>query len=181
MEPKLTINSDAIITAYKELSDSDFKLVILAAAKYAKYKRVSPKFTPDKYPNAYNYFVDNILPLQEGVAPRSSHLDTEKQEGLFKMIQTTTLFNDDERKVLLDMYRQWLNRNRSELIYTNNMCMNNTGVSDEVFNELKRYLKSFDCLTWDTREVEYDGRTSNRCFYMFNEINLYKLLKEYED
>lgn len=181
MERKLEINADAIIKAYKELNDSDFKLVMLAAAKHAKYKRVSPKFTEEKYPVAYRYFADDIQPLLEGTAPKSAQLDEEKQEGLFKMIQTTTLFNADERKVLLDMYRTWLSRNRGELIYTANTCMNNTGVEAEIFNELRKYLKAYDCLTWETREVEYDGRTSNRCFYMFNEINLYKLLKEYED
>lgn len=182
MEAKLSIDASAILNSSKVLGSESFARVWWAAAYYVKYHGRLPKdFNEKMHKESYEYFCSNILPLLNGRNPENVTVINDKQKDeLIDMINDTQLFDDDEKKVLLDMLTFWWGRgkySRTELVYTQSMCQTRTGVGTEKFVELRMFLKAEECLKWENRPYG-DYLTS---YHTFNEARLYQLLKEYNN
>lgn len=182
METKLTFDPEIVLSTYKAVGDNEiFTQVWVAAAYYVKYHgRLPRKFNEEEHPIAYGYFINRIKPLLDGKPETSSVLPDTKKTELIGAIKTTSLFDADEKKVLLDMLEMWWGRGqyaRTELIYTQSMCLTRTGVSAEKFTELRKWLKAEGVLTWENRPYG-DYLTS---YHMVNEARLYEVLKDYAD
>lgn len=174
----LTIDPNVILKAYKDLGTDDFTLVMLATAYYAKYhfKRLPGKFTAEEHPRAWEYFSKSIRPIFDGKPTADNILTPEQQEEVKNYINKSVLFDDDERRILIDMLDMWWGRGvyaRTEMIYTQSMCFSRTGVQSEKFVELRKFLRAEECLEWENKPYG-DYLTS---YHRFNEIKLYNFLK----
>ena len=178
METKLTLDPNIILKAYKALGGDGFVLVMLAAAYYVKYrKRLPNNFTVDIHPEAYIYFTKHIQPVLDGKPDDDTNIDDIQKTELVAMISGTSLLDAQEIKTLTDMLDLWWNRkgySRTEMIYTQTMALNRTGIEGEKFSELRRWLKAEGCLNWENRPYG-DYLTS---YHTFNEARLYQLFKE---
>ena len=174
MDTKLNIDPNVILTAYKTVGDGDiFTQIMLATAYYVKYRgRLPKKFTPDEHPASYNYFIEHIKPVLDGKPEPQCNVGPE----LFALIDRSNYFDDDERKLIKDMLEMWWGRgkfSRTEMIYTQKMCYERTGVESEKFVELRKWLKANGVLDWENRPYN-DYLTS---YHTFNEAKLLELLK----
>lgn len=178
MDNKLALDPNIILKAYKALGGDAFVLVMLAAAYYVKYhKKLPNNFNVDVHPEAYSYFSKHIQPILDGKPDTDTELDETKKEELLALISKTTLLDAQEIKTLKDMLDLWWNRkgySRTEMIYTQNMALNRTGIEGEKFAELRKWLKAEECLTWENRPYG-DYLTS---YHTFNEAKLYQLFSE---
>ena len=176
MDLKFSIAPEEIITAYKTLGNDGFVLLMVAAAYATKYYgRLPSKFTQELHPKEYAYYKNNFEPLMNGKAKPSTHLSDSDWEILMDAIDKSHLFDEDDRKVLKDMLEMWKGRgkySRTEMVYTQAMCKERTGVESEKFIELRRFLKAEECLNWENRQ--YNDRPTS--YHIFNETNLLALL-----
>lgn len=178
MDTKLTIDPNVVIQSFKDLkSQDDFTAVWIAAAYSIKNRGKLPtNFTHDRHPQSYDYFKNKVEPILNGKAIPESQLTKEGQTELFELIDKSNYFDDDERRVIKDMLTMWWGRGKyayTEMIYTQKMCLDRTGVEAEKFIELRKWLKAEECLTWENRPYN-DYITS---YHTFNEKKLYELLK----
>ena len=123
------------------------------------------------------HYNTNIHPLLNGGAPGSNTVSEGDKAEIINRINDSNLFDVDDRKVLIDMLDMWWGRGkyaRTEMMYTQSMCLKRTGVSSEKFSELRKFLKAQDCLTWENKPY----KEFNTSYHMFNESNLLKLLRE---
>lgn len=177
METKLTLDPNIVLKCYKALGSENFVLVMLASAYYVKYhKRLPKNFDVDLHPEAYIYFTRNVQPILDGKPVCDDVLDEAGQAELITLINHSDLFDQDERKVLNDMLELWWGRksfSRTEMIYTQKMCYDRTGVQSEKFCELRKWLKAEGALTWENKPYG-DYNTS---YHTFNEVKLLEVLK----
>jgi hypothetical protein len=179
METKLTIDPDVIIKSFKSIGNSDhFTQIWVAAAYYVKHHgRLPAKFNQDEHPVPYKFFTEKIKPILDGKPVTENTLNDIEKEELYGFIKRTSLFDQEEKKVLKDMLDMWFGRgkySRTELIYTQSMAWSRAGVPGDKFSELRKWLKAEECLTWENRPYN-DYLTS---YHMFNERKLYNLFKE---
>ena len=173
---KLSLDSQVILDAYKDLGPEDFTLVMVASAYYTKYSqhRMPTKFTEELHPVSYRYFNSNIKPILDGKPV--NEITVEQQHQLRGYIKNTMLFDDDEKTILNDMLDLWWGRGtyaRTDMIYTQSMCYSRTKVKSEHLVNLRYYLKNEGCLTWENRE--FNGNPTS--YHRFDEAKLYNLLK----
>lgn len=178
METKLSLDPSVIIKAYKDVGDYEtFTQVMVGAAYYVKYHgRLPSKFNEEQHPDAYRYFIERIKPIIDGKTQTDTNLNEADQQELLRLINVSSLFDDDEKKVLVDMLTMWWGRGkyaRTELIYTQSMAQAKCGITGEKFVELRRWLKAEECLTWENRPYN-DYLTS---YHMFNEAKFLAVLK----
>lgn len=178
MESKLTIEPQVVLQTYKDLqSQDDFTAVWIAAAYYLKYRGKLPnKFTRERHPKSFDYFKKKIEPMLKGKSNPDCQLTEPGQEELFKLIDKSSYFDNEERSVLKDMLAMWWGRgkySRTEMIYTQKMCFERTGVEADKFVELRKWLKAEDCLTWENRPYN-DYLTS---YHTFNEKRMLEVLR----
>lgn len=176
METKLILDPQLVLDTWKDIGDADmFSKLMIAAAYYVKYRGKLPKRF-ETYQELASYFKTNIEPILNGKPIADSVVGDDTKSELVTLINQSNYFDEDERKVLVDMLDLWWGRGkyaRTELIYTQSMCLSRTGVDTEKFVELRKWLKAEDCLNWENRPYG-DYITS---YHTFNEAKLLEVLR----
>lgn len=175
----LTIDPQVFIQAAKDLQSlEDVGCICLAVSCATKNRGRLPKnFNPETHGAAYHYYKTKVEPLLRGEANADGILTDDEKQELLHRIDESDYFESDEKTLVKDMLEMWWGRGkyaRTEMIYTQSMCSNRTGVTNEKFVELRKWLKAQDVLDWENRPYN-DYITS---FHTINERKFLELLRD---
>ena len=176
---KLEIDPEVIIRSAAELSSKrQVATLWICAAYYVKSHGKVPANIKE-YPKVQQFFNQYVKPALDNKPYVENGLDSDKREELLNLVDCNAIMDDEEKKVLKDMLTMWWGRgcySRKEMIYTQKMCKDRTGMEGDRFNELKKWLKANECLSWENKPYG-DYVTS---YHVFDEKKLYDLLEEWK-